>query len=54
MLNKAIKDYEKAVSDKDDRALGIHKDSEKVVKLSKKEIDEEFENLDLSQFNKKK
>lgn len=53
LLNKALSDYEKADSAKDDRALGI-KDSEEVVKLSKKEIDEDFENLDLSQFDKKK
>lgn len=52
LLNKAIKDYEDADSEREDRELGLKCSNKKVVKLTKQEIDDDFENLDLSQFDK--
>ena len=52
LLNEAIKDYEKADSEREDEELGLKTGSDKVVKLTKREIDDDFENLDLSQFDK--
>lgn len=53
LLNKAIEEHDKAVSDREDEELGL-KDcsSKRVVKMTKQEIDDDFENLDLSQFDK--
>lgn len=53
LLNKAIEEHDKAVSDREDEELGIKDGSSKrVVKMTKQEIDDDFENLDLSQFDK--
>lgn len=53
LLNKAIEERDKAVSDREDEELGLKDGSEKrVVKMTKQEIDDDFENLDLSQFDK--
>lgn len=53
LLKKAIDDYDKSVSDAEDEALGLNDGSKKkVVKMTKQEIDEDFDNLDLSQFDK--
>lgn len=53
LLNKAIDEYDKSVSDREDEELGLKDGSEKrVIKMTKQEIDDDFENLDLSQFDK--
>ncbi len=53
LLNKAIEEHDKAVSDREDEELGLKDSSSKrVVKMTKQEIDDDFENLDLSQFDK--
>lgn len=53
LLKRAIDDYDKSVSDKEDEELGLNDGSKKkVVKMTKQEIDEDFDNLDLSQFDK--
>lgn len=53
LLNKAIEEHDKAVSDREDEELGLKDGSSKrVVKMTKQEIDDDFENLDLSQFDK--
>lgn len=53
LLNKAIEEYDKSVSDREDKELGLKDGSEKrVIKMTKQEIDDDFENLDLSQFDK--
>lgn len=53
LLNKAIEEYDKSVSDREDEELGLKDGSEKrVIKMTKREIDDDFENLDLSQFDK--
>lgn len=53
LLNKAIEEYDKSVSDREDEELGLKDGSEKrVIKMTKQEIDDDFENLDLSQFDK--
>ena len=53
LLNKAIEEHDKSVSDREDKELGLKDGSEKrVIKMTKQEIDDDFENLDLSQFDK--
>ena len=53
LLNKAIEEHDKSVSDREDEELGLKDGSEKrVIKMTKQEIDDDFENLDLSQFDK--
>lgn len=53
LLNKAIEERDKSVSDREDEELGLKDGSEKrVIKMTKQEIDDDFENLDLSQFDK--
>lgn len=53
LLNKAIEEYDKSISDREDEELGLKDGSEKrVIKMTKQEIDDDFENLDLSQFDK--
>ena len=53
LLNKAIEEYDKSVSDREDEELGLKDGSKKrVIKMTKQEIDDDFENLDLSQFDK--
>lgn len=53
LLNKAIEEYDKSVSDREDEEQGLKDGSEKrVIKMTKQEIDDDFENLDLSQFDK--
>ena len=53
LLNKAIEEHDKAVSDREDEELGLKDGSSKrVIKMTKQEIDDDFENLDLSQFDK--
>lgn len=52
LLLKEVKDdYNNEQEEIEDTMLGIHKDKE-VVKLSKEEIDDDYENLDLSKFDK--
>ena len=53
LLNQAIEEHDKSVSDREDEELGLKDGSEKrVIKMTKREIDDDFENLDLSQFDK--
>lgn len=53
LLNKAIDEYDKSISNREDEELGLKDGSEKrVIKMTKQEIDDDFENLDLSQFDK--
>ena len=53
LFNNAIEEHDKAVSDREDEELGLKDGSSKrVVKMTKQEIDDDFENLDLSQFDK--
>lgn len=53
LLKKAVDEFEQSISDEEDKKLGLKDGSDKkVVKMTKQEIDEDFENLDLSQFDK--
>lgn len=50
LLKEVSDNYTEEQEEIEDIELGIH--SNKEVKLSKKEIDEDYENLDLSKFDK--
>lgn len=51
VVNKYRNEYEKEQSEQEDRDLGIK--SSNVVHMSQQQIDDDYENLDLSQFDKK-
>lgn len=51
LLQKVSDNYSEEQDEEENKTLGIHGDKE-VVKLSKEEIDEDYENLDLSKFDK--
>lgn len=51
LLKELREEYLREQEAEENKALNISSDKE-VVKLSKKEIDEDYENLDLSQFDK--
>lgn len=48
-MKQRIEDEE---NDKENKIIGIDNDDKKVVNVSKKDIDNDYENLDLSQFDK--
>lgn len=50
LLKKIQEEYQRKQEENENKALDIHSDNN--VKLTKKEIDEDYENLDLSQFDK--
>lgn len=50
LLKRTQDDYEQRQSDLEDEELGLSSDTE-TVKLTQEEIDEAYENLDLSKFN---
>lgn len=52
MLNKQISQSDQYDEEAEDEALGLKDDNKRVVKVTEKEIDEDFENLDLEQFDK--
>lgn len=53
LINKSLTEYDADEEEIENEILGLTDNSEKkVVKLSESQIDEDFENLDLEQFNK--
>ena len=52
-INRAIVHTDDDEDEAENEALGLVDNNKKVVKVTEKEIDEDFDNLDLSQFDKK-
>lgn len=52
LLKEVSINYSEEHEEIEDMELGIHNDKREVVKLSKEEIDDDYENLDLSKFDK--
>ena len=53
LYSRISKELEERKSDSEDRLLGLHKPDgtvKKIVKMSEKEIDEEFDSLDLTKY----
>lgn len=55
MMNKALYDETSSREEEENEALGLNEDKSKrkEVKVTKEEIDEDYENLDLSQYDGK-
>lgn len=51
VINRLVKKYKTEQERKENIELGL-KDGQEVVQLSKEQIDDDYENLDLSQFDK--
>ena len=51
-INRAISHTDRDEDEAENEALGLVDNNKKVVKVTEKEIDEDFEKLDLSQFDK--
>jgi len=51
-INRAINHTDYDEDEAENEALGLVDTNKKVVKVTEKEIDEDFEKLDLSQFDK--
>lgn len=51
VVNNLIKQYREDQEEKENSELGL-KDGSKVIHVSKEQIDDDYENLDLSQFDK--
>lgn len=51
-INRAISHADYDEDEAENKALGLVDNNKKVVKVTEKEIDEDFEKLDLSQFDK--
>ena len=51
-INRAINHTDYDEDEAENEALGLVDTEKKVVKVTEKEIDEDFEKLDLSQFDK--
>jgi len=51
-INRAISHTDSDEDEAENEALGLVDNNKKVVKVTEKEIDEDFEKLDLSQFDK--
>lgn len=52
LLQKYEDDYESKQSEIEDNAIGLKKSDKEIVNMTAKEIDEDYENLDLSEFDK--
>ena len=50
VMNKLIEKYKKQEEQKQNERIGL-KDGENIVDVSKEQIDDDYENLDLSQFD---
>ena len=53
VVNKYQSEYIRKQEEQDNRDLGLTDKESKVVHMSQQQIDDDYENLDLSQFNKK-
>lgn len=53
VVNKYHSEYIRKQEEQDNRDLGLTDKESKVVHMSQQQIDDDYENLDLSQFNKK-
>lgn len=45
-----LRESERFLDEKENEEIGLINDNDSVVKMSKKEVDEEYDNLDLSNF----
>lgn len=53
LLSKAFSKNDSELSEDDEKSLGLYDDSENnIVKMSSEDIDDEYEKLDLEQFDK--
>ena len=55
VINEFKKEYRQKQEEQDNRDLGLAEEisNKKVIQLSQEQIDDDYDNLDLSQFDKK-
>ena len=51
VIDRLVKEYESEKEQQENINLGL-KDNQEVIRLSKEQIDDDYDNLDLSQFDK--